>query len=113
MTHVNEIMEVLDSVSNEYRNSHETDSTWTRDIKDRLSILGKKYHYSVYASSASEATGGEWLYDLTWLRYNNNNLISVELSLESEWSFDGINDDFQKLLLVKAELRTLNISSKK
>ena len=57
---------------------------------------------------------GEWLYDLTWITYNNDqddHLIDVPLVAECEWSdphqFNAVKDDFHKLLLARAGVRLM------
>ena len=101
---------------------------WTREIKNRLCKVGrvcevsKERKYWVYASCCDAADGTEWLYDLTWLDCKEANLTwrdskglhvrDVKLALESEWGNEGeINDDFQKLLLVRADLRCMIFST--
>lgn len=112
MSHNEEIINVLNAIAVDSKESTWTDAAWTKEIKNRLSGLGHEKKFLVYASSASGVDGGEWLYDLTWLNYSNKNLIDVELVLESEWTFNNIDDDFQKLLLAKSELRVLIFQAK-
>ena len=47
---------------------------------------------------------GEWLYDVTWLKYDcNYRVIDVPLVAECEWGrLENIYDDFDKLLLARA-----------
>jgi hypothetical protein len=90
---------------------------WRRCCK-----VGKEKKYLVYASRCDEANDGEWLYDLTWLDCKEANftwrdskglhLKDVKLALECEWGDEGeINDDFQKLLLARADLRCMIFSA--
>ena len=53
--------------------------------------------------------GGEWLYDVTCLRYDEDGYVyQVPLVAESEWGGpDDITDDFTKLLLARADLRVM------
>ena len=46
------------------------------------------------------------------MNYNEEDLLEVELVLESEWHKNSINDDFQKLLLARANLRAFIFQSK-
>ena len=85
MSHINEIKKLLDSVAADGDGAIWNDSEWTKQIKNRVCTLGKRYRYWVYASSCDETDGGEWLYDITWLNYSGKKLIDVELVLESEW----------------------------
>ena len=108
---VDVIKETLDKVT-EALKAENSDAKWTREIKNHLCKVGKEKEYWVYASRCDEADDGEWLYDLTWLDYKGVNLIDVKLALESEWGDEGeINDDFQKLLLVRADLRCMIFST--
>jgi len=107
-----EIQNILDNIALDAEGKSWGDREWTKQIKSRLAGLGRKYKYWVYASQAENIDGGEWLFDLTWLNYSGNNLINVELALESEWNTNSINDDFQKLLLARAELRVMIFQSK-
>ena len=87
------------------------DCKWTREIMIRLCEAGKN-SYRVRASEAPKADPG-WLYDMTWLQYNEMNnemtyLADVSLVLECEWGgFPEILFDFEKLLLAKAYLRCM------
>ena len=78
------IKETLNQVTEDLK-AEKSDAKWTREIKNRLCKVGKKRKYWVYASRCDEADDGEWLYDLTWLDYQEDNLIDVKLALESEW----------------------------
>lgn len=80
---------------------------WTQAIKSAVCQIGKAQGYWVYASSCAEADGGEWLYDITWLNYRDDVFESVELVMESEWNWRGIDTDFQKLMLARAKSRCM------
>jgi len=88
------------------------DWQWTRHIKNGLCEIGKKQRYFVYASQCDDSDGGEWLFDITWLNYIKNDLLSVELAGESEWDTAKVNDDFHKLLLCRANLRLFIFQAK-
>jgi len=77
-----------------------------------LCRLGKDNRYWVYASSCDDSDSGEWLYDLTWLNYSGKRLTDVELVLESEWTPSGVDEDFQKLMLARSELRVMIFQKK-
>ncbi len=111
MSHVEEIKELLDRVVIDSENESWRDGDWTKEIKNRLCSFGKEKRYWTYASS-DMADGGEWLYDVTWLTYSGDRLLNTELVLESEWDVNGIDFDFQKLLLAKAELKVLIFQQK-
>lgn len=60
-----------------------------------------------------QTKGGEWLYDLTWLKYcadrSDRLLVDVHLVAEIEWDNrdSHIQDDFEKLLLARASVRLM------
>jgi len=90
------------------------DEAWTMRLKNALCKLGKPRGYWVGASHCGEQwkDGGEWLFDLIWIRYENDVLLSVPLAVESEWGTpnqktDPIDDDFQKLVVARAERRLM------
>ena len=99
------------------------DAPWTREVKMALVKLGeskyfKKGRYIYSAGVDKENGGGEWLYDLCWLDYEDTSpdaesssepkLLRMQLALESEWGTDqDVADDFQKLLLSRAALRVM------
>ncbi len=94
-------------------NRHEIrgdDRKWTIAIKELLADTGHSLgNYKVYATGCSNAEGGEWLYDVVWLRYEKGRAIDSYLVAESEWDSTEreINRDFQKLLIAKADLRVM------
>ncbi len=79
---------------------------WTREIKEQLCQLGRSLGYKVGASGCG-ADWGEWLYDMTWFEMWEDRIARLPLILESEWIFEGIEDDFYKLLQARADLRVL------
>ena len=77
-----------------------------------LCNIGRRFDCSVYASSnfvdKKEKCGGEWLYDITWCKYENKLLKSVPVVAECEWGdLPQIKDDFEKLLLARAAVRVM------
>ena len=85
---------------------------WTQELKSRLAELGSELGYAVYTSSTPRATGGEWLFDVTWIEASEGYLLGLPLVLECEWSPDGASHDFQKLLIARAERRVMILASK-
>ena len=89
---------------------------WTKGIMIRLRDVGKKNGYYVCVEKKFKADRGEWLYDMTWIKYCGTQPIDIGLVLELEWEvgredadrkFDKIEYDFQKLLLARADLRCM------
>lgn len=86
---------------------------WTQTIKEKLSELGHKKGYKTSAKNVEGSDYGEWLFDLCWLDYLNNQktityLRSIPLIMESEWGNQGdIEDDFEKLMVARALVKVL------
>ena len=83
---------------------------WTREVKSKVAKLAQDAGDQAYASGADHVEREkEWLYDLTWLKYPSGRIERSVVALESEWVRDrkGIDSDFQKLLLVRADLRVM------
>jgi len=108
--------EVEKEIDNEF---HKLDKTptgmgspwWTKEVKNAVGRIAEQRGYSVYASGM----GGEWLYDLICLEYEDEYLKGIPLVLESEWSRDSVDADFQKLVVARADHRimVLEVSDKK
>lgn len=82
----------------------------TETVKNKLRQIGQgKFGCYVCASGVPRADCGEWLYDVTWLKYDeDSSLIDAPLVAECEWGNPGdIDDDFQKLLLARASVRLM------
>ena len=108
------MLELIQSTLKEfevYAHEHLGDASapWTKEIMTRLCQAGQDESCTVCVTSIDEADYGEWLYDMTWLKYNGKRLENVELVLECEWGYfdQDVRDDFQKLLLAKARLRCM------
>ena len=92
------------------------DADWTREVKQAIVRLAADAGQPVYASGTHGVAGGEWLYDLTWLDYSPEArfLKRTILVLESEWDRDlaAIEEDFDNLLLARADLRVMVFQAK-
>ena len=83
---------------------------WTRRVKTRVALIGEDRGYCIGASGIEQALGrrSEWLYDLTWLDFaDDGELVDLPLILESEWDRSGLQLDFNKLLVSRAEHRIM------
>lgn len=90
---------------------------WTREVKTALCRWGLSQGFYVYAHSIRDRFREvpkkrrpqyEWLFDVTCLTYNGRYLDRVPLVAECEWgNEDDIYDDFEKLLLARAEIRVM------
>lgn len=109
----------------------EGDAWWTREVKKHVCGAVKEFNnkYKVYYSveknrecddEYKNRDGGEWLFDLIVLDCDNDNVLSkVPLVLESEWKGrsnkelykKNIRDDFEKLLVARAEHRVIIFES--
>ena len=96
---------------------HIGDSTedWTKAVKIELCRIGREeFGLKVGASGVTPFVPDypEWLYDVTWLKYNDDDLTDAVLVAECEWGEDSeIVYDFQKLLLARATLRLMIFDS--
>ena len=90
----------------------------TKAVKTALCRAGRKAFEGsgeeawVFASGVknrSLAHGGEWLFDVTCLLYDDEGCIRrVPFVAESEWgNRDDVRDDFEKLILARAEVRIM------
>lgn len=92
-----------------------SDKEWTAEILLKIGNLGKSKGYNICASSTSAGFEPEWLFDLTWYKYNDDlNQLKIPLILESEWnkSFTEIKHDFEKLLIARADHRIMIFQGK-
>lgn len=97
------------------RDRWNSDRIWTSEIKRRVSELGRGKGYQICCSGWTPPHGrGEWLYDLVWLQLKGDHIERVPLVLESEWSLDRgeIDWDFCKLLLARADHRVIVFQQK-
>ena len=109
-----EIMrEVREGLNSLEVNKATSDTSWTRAVKTKLCEIGCRFDCNVYASRVDQAysNGGEWLYDVTWLKYEKcgrGELVGAHLAAECEWGNVGdIEEDFEKLLLTRAGVRLM------
>lgn len=102
------VRQVLLRLQKEANSIDDTSTEWTRAIKNEIGRLGSSLGYEVYASSCDFAKDGEWLFDLTWADYDNDQYLrGVPLALESEWTPSEVVDDFCKLMVSKAKHRVM------
>jgi hypothetical protein len=87
-----------------------TPRQWTTQVKEDIGSLGVTHGWDVCTSGFTHRFEREWLYDLIWYRNSaDGHLSEVYLVLESEWNGAAadIKNDFEKLLLAKAELKIM------
>jgi hypothetical protein len=92
------------------RESWLNDRMWTQRLLSAFGECGRQLGYFVCGGGAEQHGGQcEWLYDLVWLKNSNGFITDVPLILESEWStnYKLISDDFEKLLVGRAQHRVM------
>jgi len=93
---------------NEKKRENKYPKKWiTPEIKKRITEIGTENGYEIPKT--------EFLYDLTWCKYENNKkdeaniLLKMDLALESELSVNNdikqLRDDFNKLLIAYTKYR--------
>ena len=111
-----EVVEIFASVASDgVRDQWKSDRMWTSEIKHRICELGHTKGFQICCSGwPPPHCRGEWLYDIVWLRVKDDHIETVPLVLESEWSLDhgDIDWDFCKLLLARAEHRVMILQQK-
>lgn len=90
----------------------EKDGVWTHEVKKILVNMAPKTNGIEVCASGAGANWGEWLCDVTWLQYSGERfqrpLLKMLLAAESEWGDEGdILDDFEKLLVCRADVRVM------
>ena len=101
------IRAALNQLDEQWKSLGDADAAWTRAIKNSVGRIGESLGFEVYAMQCDFEENGEWLFDLTWLNENGEFVLEFPLALESEWRPKGILDDFQKLLVSRAEHRVM------
>jgi len=77
-------------------------------VKSVFVRLGHSLQWQVCATSPEAGVYSEWLFDLTWYKYNKDADLGLGLEiglvLESEWSnhYSDLKYDFEKLLVAKS-----------
>ena len=85
--------------------------TWTYQVKAQLVRLGKRAGYQTCTNGTVRGArwDKEWLYDLVWVHASDDFVVQdVFLVAEIEWrGTRAIQQDFQKLLLARADCRVM------
>jgi hypothetical protein len=86
---------------------------WTISVRDVLHKLGSEAGFKVESRrTKNNPDCHEWLYDVVWLCQPPHT--AMALVAESEWGNSGsVQDDFQKLLCIKAPVKVLLFAYKK
>ncbi len=75
-----DICEALDNLVDDSQSAEWSNSKWTSELKSAIAHIGQVRKYFVYAHSAENVDGGEWLFDLCWLKYKDRALQSTVLA---------------------------------
>lgn len=86
---------------------------WTISVRDVLHKLGSEAGFKIESRrTKNNPNCHEWLYDVVWLCQPPHT--AMALAAESEWGDPGsVQDDFQKLLCIKAPVKLLLFAYKK
>ena len=87
-------------------------SECTVEVKKVLGTLGSSLGCEVRSSGTAQHRSHEWLFDMTWVRLQDQAILDLELIVESEWTPDGVHYDFQKLMVGRARHRLMVFSQK-
>ena len=101
------IRETVNGIAADEGHEAWSDANWTKELKNALVKLGQRHDFQGFASGSEWAPWGEWLFDLTWADEPAGFLRSLPLIVEMEWRDRGVDDDFQKLVVARAEHRVL------
>ena len=86
------------------------DGECTIELKKVLGSLGSSLGCEIRSSGTAQHYSHEWLFDMTWVRLQDQAILDIELIVESEWRPDGVQYDFQKLMAVRARHRLMIFS---
>jgi hypothetical protein len=97
-----------------------SNTVWTEQLIFHLGNLGHDRGFYVCGGGCArfdKCGQGEWLYDLVWLKLQNGyqgELVDVPMILESEWDekIEGVEEDFYKLLVGRAQHRVMIFQQK-
>jgi len=120
---------VLVNVAEKLSGHRKPDNEWTQEILVSLGNLGKRKNddFDFYVCSHGFGVAdwekskdwSEWLFDQSWLEYEKDEfgklqyLKRMAMAMESEWGDEGdIKDDFEKLLVARADLRVMIFQAK-
>jgi hypothetical protein len=83
---------------------------WTSKVKAGLGMIAHDLPKCTwYASGGGNTDGGEWLLDGVAWQYDDRGQLNLPFVLESEWrrTPNELERDFQKLMVIRSELRIM------
>ena len=84
------------------------DGECTSRVMKELETLGSRLGWKVKGGSSDTANPHpEFLFDMTWVRLHGQSILDLELVVESEWKPEGVQYDFQKLMVGRARHRLM------
>lgn len=92
------------------------DGECTAKVMTVLEALGSSLGWEVRGCEVRGRSSGtakhcsEVLFDMTWVRLQNQATLDIELVVESEWDPDGVQYDFQKVMVGRARHRLMIFS---
>jgi hypothetical protein len=100
--------ELVQGLPGELSDPYTPDRPWTKAVKDRLHEMGRRRGMLVCCQGSQDQ--GEWLLDVVWMARERHEIV---LAVESEWgNLGAIEDDFDKLMSIKARRKLLLFSTK-
>lgn len=79
---------------------------WTSYILEKLRSLGHENGLQVCPDFDNKNPA--WLYDMTWYKNNDEGLLAdVPFVVESEWKYNDVQYDFEKLMQSNAKLKLM------
>jgi hypothetical protein len=99
--------ELVRGLPGELSDPYAPDRPWTRAVTERLFEMGKARNLLVFCHGSP---GREWLLDVVWMVEKERKIV---FAVESEWGGPKpVEDDFDKLMSIKAQRKLLLFSTK-
>jgi hypothetical protein len=100
--------ELIQGLPSDLSDPYAANTPWTKAVTDRLRQMGSRR--GMLACGHRSQDHGEWLLDVTWMVPERHEIV---LAVESEWGELGeVEDDFDKLMSIKARRKLLLFSTK-
>ena len=89
------------------RKEWKSNKQWTRAVKNAVGRVVRGPGRRVWAAQSEFRAGGEWLLDLCCFKESKDHrlIFKMLLAMESEWNPKADWEDFQKLVVTRADLR--------
>jgi hypothetical protein len=101
--------ELIQGLPSELSGPYMPDKPWTKAVTDQLCKMGRVR--GMLACGHGSPDQGEWLLDVVWIPWGRHEVV---LAVESQWGkLPAIEDDFDKLMSIKARRKLLLFSTRK